>query len=113
MTSLVLCDASTLYLTVVIPYARDTIANAAPNANIVEGATSCTRPCGPMDKASVYGTGDSRFESWQGQFYLSSLRTRSMKENTIKTRAHDANPTAENGPTRARTADFTVISRTL
>ena len=86
MTSLVLCDASTLYLTVVIPYARDTIANAAFNANIVEGATSCTRPCGPMDKASVYGTGDSRFESWQGQFYLSSLRTRSMKENTITTR---------------------------
>ncbi len=25
------------------------------------------RPCGPMDKASVYGTGDCRFESYQGQ----------------------------------------------
>ena len=24
-------------------------------------------PCGPMDKASVYGTGDCRFESYQGQ----------------------------------------------
>ena len=26
------------------------------------------RPCGPMDKASDYGSGDSRFESWQGRF---------------------------------------------
>ena len=24
-------------------------------------------PCGPMDKASDYGSGDSRFKSWQGQ----------------------------------------------
>ena len=24
-------------------------------------------PCGPMDKASDYGSGDSRFESWQGR----------------------------------------------
>ena len=28
------------------------------------------RPRGPMDKASVYGTGDSRFESWRGHFPL-------------------------------------------
>ena len=28
------------------------------------------RPCGPMDKASVYGTGDCRFESYQGHFIL-------------------------------------------
>ena len=25
------------------------------------------RPCGPMDKASDYESGDSRFESWQGR----------------------------------------------
>ena len=24
-----------------------------------------SRVCGPMDKASVYGTGDSRFDPWQ------------------------------------------------
>ena len=30
-------------------------------------ALICCRPCGPMDKASVYGTGDCRFESYQGQ----------------------------------------------
>ena len=24
-------------------------------------------PCGPMDKASDYGSGDSRFKSWQGR----------------------------------------------
>jgi hypothetical protein len=29
-------------------------------------------PCGPMDKASVYGTGDCRFESYQGQFFTHS-----------------------------------------
>ncbi len=27
-------------------------------------------PCGPMDKASDYGSGDSRFESWQGRFFF-------------------------------------------
>ena len=32
-------------------------------------ARPISRPCGPMDKASVYGTGDSRFESWQGHFF--------------------------------------------
>ena len=26
-------------------------------------------PCGPMDKASDYGSGDSRFKSWQGQYF--------------------------------------------
>ena len=31
------------------------------------------RPCGPMDKASVYGTGDCRFESYQGHVLLFSL----------------------------------------
>ena len=25
-------------------------------------------PCGPMDKAPDYGSGDSRFKSWQGRF---------------------------------------------
>ncbi len=25
-------------------------------------------PCGPMDKASDYKSGDFRFESWQGRF---------------------------------------------
>ena len=29
---------------------------------------SVRRPCGPMDKASVYGTGDCRFASYQGHF---------------------------------------------
>ena len=27
----------------------------------------CLWPCGPMDKASDYEPGDSRFESWQGR----------------------------------------------
>ena len=27
-----------------------------------------------MDKASVYGTGDSRFESWQGHFVNGKMR---------------------------------------
>ena len=30
-------------------------------------------PCGPMDKASDYGSGDSRFESWQGRPLFSFL----------------------------------------
>ena len=29
-----------------------------------------SRPCGPMDKASDYESGDSRFESWQGRFII-------------------------------------------
>ena len=29
-----------------------------------------TRSCGPMDKAPVYGTGDSRFDPWQDQRIL-------------------------------------------
>ena len=37
------------------------------------GGQSPERPCGPMDKASVYATGDSRFESWQGQLLHSSV----------------------------------------
>ena len=31
-----------------------------------------TRVCGPMDKAPVYGTGDSRFDPWQTQVGLQS-----------------------------------------
>ena len=27
-------------------------------------------PCGPMDKASDYESGDSRFKSWQGQLFV-------------------------------------------
>ena len=27
------------------------------------------RPCGPTDKASDYGSEDSRFKSWQGRFF--------------------------------------------
>ena len=27
-------------------------------------------PCGAMDNASDYGSEDSRFESWQGRFFL-------------------------------------------
>ena len=34
-------------------------------------SVSCPRPCGPMDKASDYGSGDSRFESWQGRILFS------------------------------------------
>ena len=34
---------------------------------------NCSWPCGPMDKASDYESGDSRFKSWQGHF-LFSLR---------------------------------------
>ena len=30
-------------------------------------------PCGPTDKASDYGSGDSRFESWQGCFFYHPL----------------------------------------
>ena len=38
--------------------------------NINTKAAKFTRrwPCGPMDKASDYESGDSRFESWQGRF---------------------------------------------
>ena len=32
-------------------------------------------PCGPTDKASDYGSGDSRFESWQGRFFFFLLLT--------------------------------------
>ena len=35
---------------------------------------SVRRPCGPMDKASVYGTGDCRFESYQGHFYANCFK---------------------------------------
>ena len=31
------------------------------------------RPCGPMDKASDYGSGDSRFESWRGRYFYENL----------------------------------------
>ena len=34
------------------------------------------RPCGPMDKASDYESGDSRFESWQGR----NIATRTLTE---------------------------------
>ena len=35
-----------------------------------------TRLCGPMDKAPVYGTGDSRFDPWQSHaFFFKFLRT--------------------------------------
>ena len=34
---------------------------------ILENLQSVTWPCGPMDKASVYGTEDSRFDPWQGR----------------------------------------------
>ena len=30
-------------------------------------------PCGPMDKASDYESGDSRFESWQGRKFFAEL----------------------------------------
>ena len=31
-------------------------------------------PCGPMEKASDYESGDSRFESWQGRNILSHTK---------------------------------------
>ena len=40
------------------------------------------RSCGPMDKASVYGTGDCRFESYQDQFYMSMLYSEGMLQQT-------------------------------
>ena len=36
--------------------------------------TSTSLPCGPMDKASDYESGDSRFESWQGRNVLSHTK---------------------------------------
>ena len=43
-------------------------------------------PCGPMDKASVYGTGDCRFESYQGQLLLLGIfllfRSRAAKKKS-------------------------------
>ena len=34
------------------------------------GAVERQRPRGPMDKASAYGTGDRRFESYRGHAFL-------------------------------------------
>ena len=36
--------------------------------------TSNSWPCGPMEKASDYESGDSRFESWQGRNILSHTK---------------------------------------
>ena len=36
--------------------------------------TSTSLPCGPMDKASDYESGDSRYESWQGRNILSHTK---------------------------------------
>ena len=41
-------------------------------------------PCGPMDKASVYGTGDCRFESYQGHSIVllrGEISTLAVKQN--------------------------------
>ena len=32
--------------------------------------TQVNGSCGPMDKAPVYGTGDSRFDPWQDQLFV-------------------------------------------
>ncbi len=36
--------------------------------NFLSLTTLHNLPCGPMDKASDYESGDSRFEFWQGRF---------------------------------------------
>ena len=37
---------------------------------VVKTLHSHRRPRGPMDKASDYESGDSRFESWRGRVFL-------------------------------------------
>ena len=36
-------------------------------------------PCGPMDKASDYESGDSRFKSWQGRLSIFLFKYRSLE----------------------------------
>ena len=53
--------------------AKATTARNIISKQFLQKLRTCTTfrwPCGPMDKASVYGTGDSRFESWQGHLLL-------------------------------------------
>ena len=38
--------------------------------NNCDAVMLCKRPRGPMDKASDYESGDSRFESWRGRSFL-------------------------------------------
>jgi hypothetical protein len=42
------------------------------------------RPCGPMDKASAYGTGDCRFESCQGQRTAPTVGSEVLGEESPK-----------------------------
>ena len=46
-------------------------------------ANTYVRPCGPMDKASVYGTGDCRFESYQGQHMRINALVRASTQGTL------------------------------
>ena len=41
--------------------------------------SGCGWPCGPMDKAPDYGSGDSRFESWHGRSNPTFLSTSPRK----------------------------------
>ena len=52
------------------PFVSDTL-HVIDSVVVFKYSTMCEHtsrwPCGPMDKASDYGSGDSRFESWQGR----------------------------------------------
>ena len=45
-------------------------------------------PSGPMDKASDYESGDSRFESWRGRLFFlkekKEIRSHGIKEDNLK-----------------------------
>ena len=45
-------------------------------------------PCGPMDKASDYESGDSRFESWQGRTIAGCSTAASNPHVHIRCRQH-------------------------
>ena len=49
----------------------------------------CLWPCGPMDKASDYESGDSRFESWQGRTFLKLQEENISNINSRLSLVHD------------------------
>ena len=65
----------------------------------------CTRPCGLMDKALVFGTKDCRFESCQGH-----LRTEIFKRSCDFDIAHVANISFRNRAWKRRSLPRCAIS---
>ena len=79
-------------------------------------SSSVNGPVGPMDKASAHGAGDCRFESCRGQLHwkISQEEAVPNPRRALKLLPGQARVSCgKSGPMRARTADLTVISRTL